>query len=147
MEDLNYGNTYFTIKGMRPDEGEDLTITWARALANNLANGYGIVGTVSVDTRDTVWINHNLTKIYAFPPRVNILYEINHNGTMLQNISDSPNRAEVRHYITGDLIGFRVPTIQNQRPTGTTVDPVLGILPSGWTDHTVVTVYYRIHGV
>jgi hypothetical protein len=148
MENINYGNTWFTRTNMLPDAGEDLTVNWGRAVVHNLANGYGMIGTIEIaDTRDTVWIDLGLQKKFNFPPRVFFLYDENRNGTLLSCMDSNWQQNPVYCYMHGDLLGFRCPMWSSQRPAGT-VAGLYGSEPNGtWIRTDVYRIYFRVHGV
>jgi len=76
MESINFGNTYFSSKGMMPREGDTITLLWARKLVKNLANAYGIIGTVSFGNSPGYRsINLQLSRRYLFPPAVYLYYQ------------------------------------------------------------------------
>ena len=91
---------------MVPESANELTSLWGRKLAHNFSNAYGLIGTLVLDTNEIVWLNFGLTKKFQFPPQVQILFEINSNGTIIQNTDDYAVR-EIKYVIGGDNIGFQ----------------------------------------
>jgi len=90
MENIDFGNTYFSTKGMMPEDGDNITLMWARKLVKNLANAYGIIGTVNFNNgRGYRTINLQLTKRYQYPPSV-FLYHKASNGLLAMPIETTP---------------------------------------------------------
>lgn len=76
MEKLDFGNTYFSSKGMMPQDNDNITLLWARKIVKNLANAYGVIGTVNFQSsRGYRIINLQLSKRYLYPPSVFLYYE------------------------------------------------------------------------
>lgn len=94
MEKIDFGNTYFTTHGMMPGAGETVSLLWARKTVNNLANAYGIIGTVNFGGgRGYRSFNLELTRKYTFPPSV-YLYYVDSTGCMNMPIETHPSFGE-----------------------------------------------------
>src|SRR5690242_12950275 len=123
MEQFDLNRTQFRSKGMIPSVGDDVTTHWGRGLVHNTLNGYGMIGTVRLDTQDILWFNLGLSRRFNYPPEVSLLYKRSDNNTLYSNESlyakytvNSVNGVRyteieyiraISYYLTGDLIGFR----------------------------------------
>jgi len=75
MDKLNFGNTYFTTKGMMPEPGETMSLLWARKIVHNVANTYGIIGTFQFNgQRGYRSVNLEFSRKYTLPPSIYLYY-------------------------------------------------------------------------
>src|SRR3972149_3213059 len=84
MERIDFGNSYFTTRKMLPEANNELTGLWGRKLVQNMANTYGLIGTLRLNGDGWHWINLGLTKRFQFPPAMQILYMFDESGTLFQ---------------------------------------------------------------
>lgn len=134
MKIFDPSQTSFQINGMIPESGDTVTNLWGLKMVENLLNGYGLIGTIRLDTNDIFWLNLNLSKMFTYPPDTYILYKPNdysgliHNdsiiGEQILNFKVGYWNRVVVHY-SNDLIGFRA-----------------NLGTSNYVD-----VYFKIHGV
>jgi hypothetical protein len=70
MEKADFLYAPFTIRSMVPEVGDELTVPWARRLAYNLINGYGLIGTLTLGANSEQIVNFDLTRKFQFPPHI-----------------------------------------------------------------------------
>lgn len=104
MEKIDYSNSYFTSKGMVPDQGDTISLIWGRKIVQAAANTYGMIGTMNfgggIGYR---MVNLQLTKKYMFPPDV-YLYWKDSSGTMFTGKQLIPLYGETIGIDTADNI-------------------------------------------
>ena len=142
MNYIDYSNTYFTTKNMMPEPGESLSLLWGRKIVNNIANTYGIIGTLNFNgVAGYRSFNLQLSLRYMFPPSVYIYYT-DASGNMHMPIDTHPTFGEFEpmdgiYYEAGDWRGGKVyGLIQN--------DNLIVFCPKNGVAYNV---YYRIVGV
>jgi len=142
MRTIDFGYSYFTDHSIIPSVGDSLTSLWGLKIVRNLMNGYGIIGTVRLESYSISWINLNLTKIYQFPPLISCLYRVDGGALNYEcprptaQLGDSAKYLVERRvviYIKGDVVGFRSNSMADYQSNGDT--------------HKPMDVYFRIHGV
>ena len=143
MENFDILRTQFQAKGIIPSINDELTTLWGRKIVHNTINGYGIIGTIRLDSYDLKWINLGLSRIFQYPPEIYILFKPNnksdiyHNDTIyykrVSGLSGNEYFKRIAYYLGGDLVGFRANldvTINSIRDKADFID-----------------VYFKIHGV
>ena len=128
MENIEFQNPYFISKNMYPQSSDDITAIWGRHMVMNLASGYGIVGTTYTSPDYLTFINLQLTKIYQFPPFVQIMYKGRNSGSgfMLNQFSTNRYAKDILYCINGDCL----------------------VVANGPLTHSYeYDVYFRLHGV
>ncbi len=122
MEKADYSYAPFTIRSMVPEAGDELTVPWARRLAYNLINGYGLIGTLVLDGNSEQIVNFDLTRKFQFPPNVYAYFSsFNAGPTLLQTTPEKDfNTAfqsysfvfptgypAIRYFIDNDCVRFQ----------------------------------------
>src|SRR5438045_1913590 len=75
MKYIDISRTAFQQKNMIPEVGDEVTLLWGQKIVGNILNGYGVIGTIRMNTTSIIWLNLGLSQTYQFPPDVNILYQ------------------------------------------------------------------------
>jgi len=75
MDIINPSITSFHSKYIIPEVNDELTTQWGRAIVNNLANGYGIVGNGKMPFQTTLIFPIPIYRIFKLPPAVMVMWK------------------------------------------------------------------------
>ena len=107
MEKIDFKSSYFTFQKIIPESPNDLTSLWARKIVHNLANAYGLIGTIRLSGADWHWVNLGLTSRFQFPPTLHCLYMYDNDGNLQQDDNDWYRGKDIAIAIQGDNVGFK----------------------------------------
>lgn len=131
MEPIDFPQSYFSSNKMIPEVGDVVTTLWGRKFVHNLANTYGIIGTVTLNGDRTETVRVPISSIYNFVPSVDIMYNKNDGNGWCTPLVGAPIYQPVLYAISSEGVVFRHGIIFGGKN-----------IIAGPT-----TVVYRIHGV
>ena len=135
MEKFDISRTSWQAKGMIPSINDEVTFHWARKVTLNTINGYGLIGTVRLDSKDLFWINLGLQHIYDYPPEVYMIYKSNDFNSFMDL-----NHCHARETLTG--LGAALE--YNKRIVYALTGNLLGLRANlGTSDY--IDVFFKIH--